>query len=67
MSLPSVQHTPLAVGPAEAARLIGCGRTRLYELLRDHDLPSFTLGRRRLIRMVAIEAWLSAQESGAAR
>lgn len=63
MSSHVVPHSPLAVGPAEAARLIGCGRTRLYELLRDRELPSFNLGRRRLIRMAAIEAWLSAQES----
>jgi excisionase family DNA binding protein len=54
---------PLAVAPAEAARLIGCGRTTLYLLLSNGDLPSFTLGRRRLIRVSAIEAWLSARES----
>lgn len=53
---------PLAVGPTEAARLIGCGRTRLYELLQDQELPSFTLGRRRLIRVSAIEAWITARE-----
>lgn len=53
---------PLAVGPAEAARLIGCGRTRLYELLQDQELPSFTLGRRRLIRVSAIEDWIATRE-----
>ena len=53
----------LAVSPAEAARLIGCGRTTLYQLLGGGALPSFTLGRRRLIRVAAIEAWITAQES----
>jgi excisionase family DNA binding protein len=60
---PSLGSRPLAVSPSEAARLIGCGRTRLYQLLSASDLPSFTLGRRRLIRMAAIEAWISAQEA----
>lgn len=53
---------PLAVSPTEAARLIGCGRTMLYQLIGAGALPSFTLGRRRLIRMAAIEAWISSQE-----
>jgi excisionase family DNA binding protein len=53
---------PIAVSPSEAARLIGVGRTRLYELIRNRELPSFTLGRRRLIRVAAIEAWLSNKE-----
>jgi excisionase family DNA binding protein len=54
---------PLAVSPAEGARLIGCGRTRLYELLKEGALPSFTVGRRRLIRVAAIEAWLKSLEA----
>lgn len=52
----------LAVSPAEAARLIGCGRTMLYQLLAAGELPSFTLGRRRLIRVAALEEWLIGRE-----
>lgn len=55
---------PLAVAPAEAARLIGCGRTKLYELLGTGEIKSFHLGRRRLVRLAAIEAWMAARESG---
>lgn len=54
---------PLAVAPAEAARLLGCGRTTLYYLLGTGDLPSFTLGRRRLIRVAALEAWIATRET----
>lgn len=55
---------PLAVSPTEAARLIGCGRTRLYEELGSGAIPSFNLGRRRLIRVAALEAWMAAREAG---
>lgn len=67
MHTPTAAHEPsrLAVSPGEAARLLGIGRTRLYEEIGSGALPSFRLGRRRLIRMAAIEAWLLAQESNA--
>lgn len=54
---------PLAVSPADAARLLGIGRTRLYEELGSGAIPSFHLGRRRLIRIAALEAWMAARES----
>ena len=49
---------PLAVSPAEAARLIGVGRTRLYEAITSGELPSLKLGTRRLIKLADLEAWL---------
>lgn len=49
---------PLAVAPAEAARLAGIGRTRLYEAIASGELPSLKLGSRRLIKLDALEAWL---------
>ena len=55
-------HGTLAVSPAEAARLLGVSRTRLYEELGSGSIPSFHLGRRRLIRIAALEAWMSARE-----
>lgn len=55
---------PLAVSPADAARLLGIGRTRLYEELGSGGIPSFQLGRRRLIRIAALEAWMAAREAG---
>lgn len=55
---------PLAVSPADAARLLGIGRTRLYEELGSGAIPSFQLGRRRLIRVAALESWMAAREAG---
>ena len=49
---------PLAVSPAEAARLIGIGRTKLYQALGSSALPSFRIGTRRLIKLADLEAWL---------
>lgn len=57
------QLTRLAIAPAEAARLAGISRTKLYELLGAGDLPSFTLGRRRLIRVAALEEWIRMAEA----
>jgi excisionase family DNA binding protein len=54
---------PLALSPSEAARILGCGRTKLYELLGTGEIKSFHLGRRRLIRLSAIEAWITAREA----
>lgn len=52
----------LTVSPEEAANLLGIGRTRLYEELGSGALPSFHVGRRRLIRLSAIEDWITERE-----
>ena len=52
---------PLAVAPAEAARLMSLGRTRFYELLAAGEIKSLKVGTRRLIRVRDIEDWLERQ------
>ncbi len=54
---------PLAVSPDTAANLIGIGRTKLYELLDAGRIPSQKCGRRRLIRVSALEAFLEAGDA----
>lgn len=49
----------LAVSPAEAARMAGIGRTKLYSILAANELVSIKLGSRRLIRVADLEAWLA--------
>lgn len=58
--LPATQ--PIAVSPTEAARLIGIGRTTLYEALSSGALRSAKIGKRRLITIEAIKDWLDACE-----
>ena len=52
---------PLAVAPAEAARMLGLGKTRFYELLAAEEIASIKLGTRRLIRVRDLEDWLARQ------
>ncbi|MEM9355836.1 MAG: helix-turn-helix domain-containing protein [Pseudomonadota bacterium] len=54
--------TPMAVPPAEAARLANVGRTKIYEAIGSGELPSLKIGRRRLIRIEALREWLLSAE-----
>lgn len=56
--IPEPTTRPLAVAPAEAARMIGIGKTRLYEMIGTKDIPVIKIGRRTLIRTRDIEALL---------
>lgn len=47
---------PLNVTIPEAARLIGCGRSKLYELMAQKRLEAVKLGNRTLIRVASIKA-----------
>ena len=48
----------LAVSPAEAARLAGIGKTTIYEAIGSGALRSLKIGKRRLILIVSLRAWL---------
>jgi len=50
----------LALSPEESAEAIGVGRTTIYELLASERIPSIRVGRRRVVPMWAIEAFLAA-------
>jgi excisionase family DNA binding protein len=52
----------LAVAPDEAARLAGVGRTTLYAAIGAGALRSIKIGKRRLITIEALRAWLLAHE-----
>jgi len=54
---------PLAVAPNDAARLIGIGRTMLYEEIASGRLRSAKHGKRRLIAIAAIKDWLAEREA----
>lgn len=50
---------PLAVGPEEAARASGTSRSAIYEAIARGDLESFKAGKRRLIMVTQLQAWLN--------
>ena len=43
---------------AEGAKLLGVSRTRLFLAIRDKQLRSFKVGKRRLVRPGDLSAWL---------
>ena len=56
------QDTAEALNPEQAAKLAGIGRTTLYAAMGAGELPSFKVGKRRLIRREAVSAWLAKLE-----
>lgn len=55
---------PLAVGAAEAARLLGVSRPVIYRYIGKEGFPSFKLGNRTLISVDGLRAWVQAQAEG---
>ncbi|WP_257168743.1 helix-turn-helix domain-containing protein [Bradyrhizobium sp. SRS-191] len=58
MALDIKDDERLAYAPAEAARLIGHSRSGFYLLLASNAIPSFKVGRRRLIRRSDLLAFM---------
>lgn len=52
---------PLAVSPAECARLLGISRPKVYDLINQGGFPSFKLGTRTLISVDGLREWISRQ------
>ena len=52
---------PLLVRVEEAARLLGLGRSKVYELVGSGELRSVAIGRSRRIPASAIREWLDAK------
>ncbi|WNC09311.1 helix-turn-helix domain-containing protein [Pseudomonas coleopterorum] len=50
---------PLAVGPEVAASLTGTTRSTIYHAIAIGELNAFKSGRRRLILMRELEAWIT--------
>ena len=49
---------PLLVKPADAGRMLGCGRTRIYELVNAGEIDSFSDGRSRKITVESIHCYI---------
>jgi excisionase family DNA binding protein len=54
----------LAVSVEDAANMAGIGRTTLYAALGVGSLRSLKIGKRRLIAVDALKAWIAAHEQG---
>ncbi|EYD76374.1 hypothetical protein Rumeso_02038 [Rubellimicrobium mesophilum DSM 19309] len=52
---------PLAVSINDTVRMLGVGRTSVYEMIKDGRLEAFKLGRRTLVRVESIRRLVEAQ------
>jgi excisionase family DNA binding protein len=47
---------PLLCSIPDAARALGLGRSKVYELISEQRLNTVTIGRRRLVRVDSVKA-----------
>lgn len=52
---------PLLVRPAEAARMIGLGRTKLYEMIKSGEIRAIKRGTATLISVESLRRWVDRQ------
>jgi excisionase family DNA binding protein len=57
----SVVTCPIAVRVEEAARRLSIGRSAVFALIAAGDLPSFKVGRSRLVPVEALEEYVRRQ------
>jgi excisionase family DNA binding protein len=55
----TTQLPPLLVRVNEAARLLGLGRSTIYQLVESGELPSVRIGTARRIPLAALEQWVN--------
>lgn len=51
----------LLLRPAEAAEILGIGRSKMYELLATKTVPTIQLGRSVRIPVEALQSWIKNQ------
>ncbi|HHF0608843.1 TPA: helix-turn-helix domain-containing protein [Pseudomonas aeruginosa] len=59
--------SPLAVGPEEAASMTGHTRSGIYIAIANGELNSFKSGKRRLILVAELRAWIERKAKEGAR
>ncbi len=62
-----MKSEPLLLHVAEAARLLGCSRSKAYELVATASIPTVRLGRSVRVPRRALEAWIEAHTRGTDR
>lgn len=53
-----VRIAPLVLNPREAAKYIGVGRTKFFELLKDGKIPMRKSGKHTLVKVADLDAWV---------
>jgi excisionase family DNA binding protein len=53
-----VQIQPAVLNPREAAKYIGVGRSKFFELLKDGHIPMKKSGKHTLVKVSDLDAWI---------
>ena len=62
-SFGNIQVEPILCSITEAGRALGLGRSKVYELINEGNLETVHIGRRRLIHIESIEAFVNKRRS----
>lgn len=57
---------PLAIPILEACRLVGCGRSKFYQIINENQIAVIKLGRRTLVPVASLRAFVEAKMTEAA-
>ena len=57
----AVNSEPLAVSAAEAAKMLGISKPKVYDLMSRDVFPSFKVGSRTLISVAGLRDWVQQQ------
>ncbi len=57
--------TPLTVRVVDAAQMLGIGKTKIYELIAEHEIEALKLGSATLIVVGSLEAFIERQRTSA--
>ena len=63
---PALDESPLLEAP-EVARLLGIGRTKVYELIAKRELPVLCIGRCVRVPRAQLQQWIASHTEMAAR
>jgi excisionase family DNA binding protein len=67
MRKPKRYIEPLLYSAEEVGRLIGFGRSTVYEMLRSGEIPSIQVVGRKRVRRESLDAWIESQSKSQQR
>jgi len=59
-------NEPYLCSVSDAARMLGVGRTKLYDMIAKGEILSMQIGTRRLVKVASIQALIERLTGGAA-
>lgn len=54
---------PEFLRPLEVAELLRCGRSKAYEIMRSNSVPTYMVGRNKIVKRSDLIAWLDSHRA----